>query len=181
MVCSCGKTIDNTGRPPSGRRVTCSKACLDVARAANRAAWHARQKRDNPRGPAHPLWKGFTMRNGYRSVRPINYPFPESVGANGTIYEHRMIMELHLSRRLVGPEVVHHVNGDKTDNRIENLRVYASNGEHTAGHRYPDRWPMCIFGCGRQSKPYLGNRWHACALCRQKAAHRGDPRTLARD
>lgn len=48
--------------------------------------------------------------------------------------EHRYIMEQHIGRKLSRNEVVHHKNGDKRDNRIENLEIM-SLSEHTKKHK----------------------------------------------
>ena len=49
------------------------------------------------------------------------------------VYEHRIKVERRLGRLLSSDEVVHHINGDKLDNRISNLEVL-SNREHASHH-----------------------------------------------
>ena len=52
----------------------------------------------------------------------------------GTIDEHRFIMQVHIGRKLEFNEVVHHLNGDKQDNRIENLQLM-QRSQHSKIHQ----------------------------------------------
>jgi hypothetical protein len=53
-------------------------------------------------------------------------------------YEHRFVVEEHLGRKLTTKEHVHHINGDRTDNRLENLEVISASNhgrEHLTAER----------------------------------------------
>lgn len=60
---------------------------------------------------------------GYIIVPNPEYPIKSKAR---DIYEHRLIMEKYLGRKLKKYEIVHHINKNKADNRIENLKLYKS-------------------------------------------------------
>lgn len=83
-------------------------------------------------GELHTGWKGgrHLNKDGYIEVYQPNHPFARK--GNRRVLEHRLVMEQMIGRYLEPGEVVHHKNGDKQDNRPENLELFANNGDHLA-------------------------------------------------
>jgi hypothetical protein len=83
-------------------------------------------------GKNNTCWRGGkTMTNaGYIKIHQPGHPF----AIDNYVFEHRLVMEKHLSRYLNPKEVVHHINGVKNDNRIVNLMLFANSVEHTKFH-----------------------------------------------
>ena len=82
-------------------------------------------------GEKHPNWKGGRIFiKGYIYIYFPNHPY----NLKKYVAEHRLVMEKHLGRVLLPTEVVHHINGNTMDNRIENLMLFSSNGEHHKFH-----------------------------------------------
>lgn len=95
------------------RRKTCSVACGNIYKG---------QKAE------HKTY----IENGYVTE------FKNGYNKKGNVKQHRRIMEEHIGRRLEPDEVVHHINGIKTDNRIENLQLMTRT-EHSSLHRKEEK------------------------------------------
>ena len=77
------------------------------------------------RGIKSPQWKGeLSLRQGYKVIhlQPDDFFFP-MCKKDGLVFEHRLVMARSLGRNLHRWEIVHHKNGIKTDNQIENLQL----------------------------------------------------------
>ncbi len=117
-----------------GRGKTCSKECR-----------HKFQKLALA-GTKSTLWRGgFYFRGGYKFIRAKDHPFANAIGY---VREHRVVMEKKLGRYLKPEEAVHHINENRSDNRIQNLKLMKNNSEHMKEHGV-NRIRSCI--CGEKS------------------------------
>lgn len=83
----------------------------------------------------HPNWKGGLLKKkGYIYFLPSDDKFSCMKGYRGYIRLHRLVMAEHLQRPLTKEEVVHHIDGDITNNEIENLMLFKNKSEHKAHH-----------------------------------------------
>lgn len=89
-----------------------------------KTAWSKGKKRPEISGENHPNYKGGWVQSGYRYLCIEGEQTPE----------HKHIMEKHLGRKLDEQEVVHHINENKLDNRLENLMVM-TRAEHMIHHK----------------------------------------------
>lgn len=69
--------------------------------------------------------------DGYIIIHSPNHPFKNK---NNYVYEHRLMMEKKLDRYLTTNEQIHHIDGDKQNNNINNLRLFSSASQHTSNY-----------------------------------------------
>lgn len=95
---------DNAGR-------FCSRQCLyEHNRGANAVGWKGGRS---------------VTQDGYVLVSVADHPYARK--HHGYVPEHRLVMEQQLGRHLVKGETVHHINGNRGDNRLENLQLRTGN------------------------------------------------------
>lgn len=83
------------------------------------------------------LKKGFITKHGYKAI----YKKHENSWQNGYMFEHVYVMSEYLGRPLYDHENVHHKNGIRDDNRIENLELWSK--AHPPGQRVKDKIEWC--------------------------------------
>ncbi len=77
-----------------------------------------------------------------RSESPKGYIIIRTESPKGKamwVLEHRYVKSIEIGRSLESDEIVHHINGNKKDNSLENLKII-SNKEHAAQHDNLASW-----------------------------------------
>ena len=84
-------------------------------------------------GESSPTWRGGKKKNhyGYMLAKADNHPRSD---AKGYVLEHIFVAEQALGEYLPEGSIIHHINGIKDDNRLENLWWFLSQSEHMKHH-----------------------------------------------
>lgn len=109
---------------------------------------HSRSRRDHTMGKTaipyvngkrtrerNSFWRGGKHISSHGYIKILVGQGHHLSDSKGYAYEHRIVAEKLLSRKLLKGEIVHHRNGIATDNRPENLEVVPSMHHHKIHHR----------------------------------------------
>ena len=111
----------------------------EYIRRLMQAAGIPRRPRGQPAGKHLPSGGRVTDKDGYILLKANDHP---NANSGGYAREHRLIMERMLGRYLLPGEVVDHRDGNKANNAISNLELYASNGAHKREDMLGNSWAL---------------------------------------
>jgi hypothetical protein len=165
----------------------CGGECLVVKHLADRGAPAiCSQVCNGARKSAAHTGNTFISR-GYVIVHSPDHPMANKAGK---LFEHRLVVSQHLGRLLAAHEVVHHKDGNRSNNAIENLELLAGHKEHSAKHW--EEGELCklhrqgLLRCSacREIKPLAAfdvgstmryGRKNQCKECRAEAHRKAHP------
>lgn len=177
----CGKTLITTpSEVAKGKGKFCSMACYSLSKkgkplTVTPKVLAARKKRV---GTGAPRWAGGITRHskGYTLVYSSDHPRAHK----NYVYEHILVVEKSLGRFLLPHEEIHHLNSDKSDNRLENLHICQSRQEHVRldlgwwkeGSKWFKKCPYCKLDLEVNQENFWrrsnGQFIHVCKSCGHK-------------
>lgn len=110
---NCGQSFTPTG-PDRSRQKTCSRACAQALNAAKGKGVSGQRGKHRLRTGQIP------GKDGYIRVLVGDHPFPRKYHY---MFEHVKVMETAIGRQILPTEVVHHKDGNRKNNRLDNLEL----------------------------------------------------------
>jgi hypothetical protein len=129
----------------TGRGKVCSKECKNILNSINKSKGKFRKCKKcgndfwtRPSEDRRGYKKKYCSRFCYHPTKRGSAISVDGYYVINNIKVHRTIMEDHIGRKLLSTEIVHHINQDRFDNRIENLKI-VSRSEHNKIHKFLKR------------------------------------------
>jgi len=118
--------------------------CSNTVESALKDKFHIKTREKNLKGENNLCWRGGkVMVNGYIH---LYHPEPHDRKHKSYVPEHVLVVEKTLGRKLKSNEAVHHKNGNKLDNRQDNLQILSNSEHRSLGSKLEHFAQQIIYG-----------------------------------
>jgi len=87
-------------------------------------------------------------------MKRINHGYIQLKIEKKWVFEHRLVVENFIKRELTKEEEVHHINGNKQNNSINNLMIFSNHSEHMSFEIYFKK-----YGFNQRARRIISTRW----------------------